>query len=359
MRYKLVFGKLGEHLGGEPWGQLFFETSLVFTFAMADIRQRRGRSPERVYATPPSKSLECVVCLNILSDSVSLPACGHTFCRGCVASVLAKPAAQRKCPNCRKGVAPSVAAAALPLNWTVKSFLDALRVRCRAALLLRREGGGRRVGGGQAGCPAQLTLDGAAAHEATCGFATTVICPFAGCGVELRRSDVASHNAASMQAHLDGERAARLTDAARVAASDARLAALEARLAACELGVAVGPQTRSDWWAVRNTIQAVDTENEDEDEDSVSLQIWCCAFNPSGSVVCVALENGELKLFDVASADHRLTLSRHERGVNCCAFSLDGSTSDESQTSRLVVPASICCCVDVACEVSSDNPEEF
>ena len=40
----------------------------------------------------------------------------------------------------------------------------------------------------------------------------TTTCPFAGCGVELRRSDVTSHNAASSQTHLDGERAARNAD---------------------------------------------------------------------------------------------------------------------------------------------------
>ena len=193
---------------------------------MADVRQRRGRSPERVYATPPSKSLECVVCLNIRLEPVSLPACGHTFCRGCVASVLAKPAAQRKCPNCRKDVARSVAAAALPLNWTVKSSLDELCVRCRYGV--KEEGDGWMAD--EAGYPAQLTLDGAAAHEAACGFATTTTCPFAGCGVELRRDQADAHDAAFAVAHARGERAARLLSEARLSAVETSAASTRGEL---------------------------------------------------------------------------------------------------------------------------------
>ena len=290
---------------------------------MAAVGGRRGRSPERVYVTPPADVLHCAVCLDVLSAPVSLPACGHTYCRACVASILAKPAAQRKCPTCRSDVSRGVVAAALPLNWLAKAQIDALRVRCRFGV--KEEGDGWVAD--EAGCPAQLSLDGAAAHEATCGFTTTA-CPFAGCGVELRRSDVASHNAASMQAHLDGERAARmageaarLADAARVASSDARLAALEARFSAFEQCMPVG-QMRSDGWALRKTIQAGEEQNEDEDD----LAVWCCAFSPSSSMVCVALHDGALKLFDVASGDHRLTLEGHDDTVYCCAFSLDGST---------------------------------
>ena len=197
--------------------------------AAVGVGERRSRSPERVYVVPVADWLRCAVCIDVLSEPVSLPACGHTFCRACVASVLARPAAQRKCPNCRKDVARSVAAAALPLTWSVDAAVDALRVRCRFGV--KEEGDGWVAD--EAGCPAQLSLDGAAAHEATCGFAFTT-CPFAGCGVQLRRSDVASHNAASVQAHLDGERAARMACEARLASSEARLALSDARLAAVE-----------------------------------------------------------------------------------------------------------------------------
>ena len=294
---------------------------------MAAVGERRGRSPERVYVTPPAEVLHCAVCLDVLSAPVSLPACGHTYCRACVATISAKSAAQRKCPTCRSDISRGVVAAALPLNWVVKATVDALRVRCRFGV--KEEGGGWMAN--EAGCPAQLTLDGAAAHEAACGFAT-ITCPFAGCGVELRRSDVASHNAASVQAHLEGERAARL-------ASDARLAACETRLTACETTSAsrfaaleashaalearfsslAQPAPLPHEWVARSTISIADREG-------TGLRIHCCAFSSSSNEVCVALGDFTLKLFDIATGDHRLTLEGHEAGVNCCAFSPDGST---------------------------------
>ena len=288
---------------------------------MAAVGDRRGRSPERVYVTPPPEVLHCAVCLDVLSAPVSLPACGHTYCRACVASILAKPAAQRKCPTCRSDISRVVVAAALPLNWLAKAQIDALRVRCRFGV---KEEGEAWVAD-EAGCPAQLTLDGAAAHEATCAFATTT-CPFAGCGVELRRSDVASHNAASMQSHLDGERAARLADAA---AFTSRFAAIEARLLAFEGGRPSGTHfvqplhpTLADRWVVSNTIAAADQEDEDESCE----EILCCAFSPDSRTICVGLGSESLKLFDVASGDHCLTMEGHDGDVCCCAFSPDGAT---------------------------------
>ena len=200
------------------------DNSAVAAFAMAAV----GDALERVYVTPVADWLRCAVCFDALSEPVSLPACGHTFCRGCVASVLARPAAQRKCPNCRKEVAPSIVAASLPLTWSVKAAIDELRVRCRFGITKEGDGWGADA----AGCPAQLSLDGAAAHEATCGFAI-IACPFAGCGLELRRSDVVSHNQACLRAHVGGEHAARVALEARQAACDtssaSRLAAMEAR----------------------------------------------------------------------------------------------------------------------------------
>ena len=244
---------------------------------------------------------------------MNLP-CGHTFCRACVVRWFER---QRTCPECRVNTPPG---APLPTNWTVRAQVDELRVRCRFGL--KEEGDGWVAD--EAGCPARLSLDGAAAHEAACGFATTT-CPFAGCGAELRRSDVASHNAASMQAHLDGERAARLADvttlkAAAAAATlrlEARLAVLERRLPALPVAPLAPPvpPMLSDGWAVRHTVQA-----------GGGSAISCCAFSPDGSSVCVALHAGALKMFDAASGDHRLTLEGHEGLVLCCAFSPDGAT---------------------------------
>ena len=87
----------------------------------------------------------------------------------------------------------------------------------------------------ETGCPAQLTLDGAAAHEAACSFTTTT-CPFAGCGVELHLNQSDSHDAAFAVAHARGERAARVLSEARLAAVESSAAStrafFEARLAA-------------------------------------------------------------------------------------------------------------------------------
>ena len=156
--------------------------------------------PLRVYVMPVAEWLKCAVCLDVLAEPVSLLVCGHTFCSACVAPILAKPAAQRKCPNCRAGVAANIAT-----NWNVKEAIGALRVRCRFGV--KEEGDGWVAD--EAGCSAQLSLDGAAAHEAECGFAV-ITCPFAGCGVALRRNQANAHDATFAVAHARGERAARI-----------------------------------------------------------------------------------------------------------------------------------------------------
>ena len=316
--------------------------------------ERRARSPTRVFFVPPFRHLSCTLCDDNFKE-LNLP-CGHTFCRACVVRWFER---QRTCPECRVNIPPG---APLPTNWTVRAQVDELRVRCRFGV--KEEGDGWVAD--EACCPARLSLDGAAAHEAACGFATTT-CPFAGCGVELRRSDVASHNEATLRAHLDGERTARLAGEIRLAAVEAsaastradldggrvarlaevtaltasaaaatsRVALLEARLAALEqrlparLGaplpqpVAPLPQPVAslpvpsmplDGWAARHTIQTGD-----------DFPVRCCAFSPVGTSVCVGLQNRALKLFDATSGDHRHTLERHKDRVACCAFSPDGS----------------------------------
>ena len=285
---------------------------------MAAVGERRARSPTRVFFVPPSRHLLCSLCDDHFNEVVLPCAGGHTFCRACVLRWFEM---QRTCPECRAAIPAN---AVLVPNRTVKAQVDELRVRC--CFGVKEEGDGWVAD--EAGCPAQLSLDGAAAHEATCGFATTT-CPFAGCGVELRRSDVASHNVASVQAHLDGERAARLAGEAIVArlvvsaaAAALRFAALEARVFGAPVALPVAPML-SDGWAVRHTIQTTDVE--EEEEEGIPF-VLCCAFSPDSRSVCIALEGGMLKLFDVASGDHRLTLEGHESTVNCCAFSPDGST---------------------------------
>lgn len=187
------------------------------------------REPGRVWAAPPHASLSCAVCLDVFTDPRSL-SCGHVFCRACVARLLERISA---CPTCRAPVAPGVTAAGLPVAWPLQGMVSELRVRCRFGV---KEEGGAWVAS-ERGCGAMLPLDAVSAHEAACPHALAV-CPFAGCGAELRRGDTEAHDAASVQAHLRGERVARVACEARLAAVEAAAhsdrASFAARLAALE-----------------------------------------------------------------------------------------------------------------------------
>ena len=144
---------------------------------MAAVGERRACSPTRVFFVPPSRHLLCSLCDDHFNEVV-LPCAGrHTFCRACVLRWFER---QRTCPECRVTIPANVAL--LP-NRLALATVDELRVRCRFGL---NEEGDEWVAD-EAGCPAQLTLDGAAAHEAACGFATTTTCPFAGWGVPTSR----------------------------------------------------------------------------------------------------------------------------------------------------------------------------
>ena len=286
---------------------------------MAAMGECRAHSPTRVFFVPPSRHLLCSLCDDYFNEVVLPCAGGHTFCRACVLRWFER---QCTCPECRAAIPAN--AALLP-NRLVRAMVDELRVRCRFGV--KEEGDGWVAD--ETGCPAQLSLDGAAAHAATCGFAT-IVCPFAGCGVELRRDQTDAHDATFAVAHARGERAARLAGEAAMssrlevatAAMASRIAALEARVFAAPVALPVA-QTPSDGWAVRHTIHAADDQDEGNLADSA---IWCCAFSPDSRYVCIALEGGVLKPFDIATGDYQLKLEGHEEGVNCCAFSPDGST---------------------------------
>ena len=300
----------------------------------------RGPAPRELpnnarFFVPSSRHLLCSLCDDNFKEVV-LP-CGHTFCRDCVLRWFER---QHTCPECRADTGPG---APLPTNWMARAQVDELRVRCRFGV---KEEGDRWVAD-EAGCPAQLTLDGAAAHEATCGFATTT-CPFAGCGVELRRSELEAHHATFAVAHARGERDARLAGESRLAAVEARFAlfeqrgedassrfaAMEARLLAFEgrlpvptvpVGEPAHPMLSSGW-TVRHTM----TSNPEEGF------ISCCAFSPDSRSVCIATHGGMLKLFDVASGEYRSTLAGHENGVAWCAFSPDGATIVSASADKTV-----------------------
>ena len=291
---------------------------------MAAVGERRARSPTRVFFVPPSRHLLCSLCDENFIEVVLPCAGGHNFCRACVLRWFER---QRTCPECRAAIPAN--AALLP-NRAVMAQVDELRVRCRFGL--KEEGDGWVVD--VTGCPAQLSLDGAAAHEAACGFAS-IACPFAGCGVALRRDESDTHDATFAVAHARGERAARLADATALAAFKASAAAatscLEARVATLERrlpalrGAPLAPPVSSllsNGWAVRHAIHAV------------GGSVRCCVFSPDSRAVCVS---GALDVFDVATGDRRLTLNEHGSSVCGCAFSSDGSKIVSASLDKTVV----------------------
>jgi hypothetical protein len=77
------------------------------------------------------KELRCAIhlglCGEVGGDPVTLPGCGHTYCRECIAPVMAAGGAQRKCPQCRVPIA--VAVDALRTNVAIKGVVDRLLPR--------------------------------------------------------------------------------------------------------------------------------------------------------------------------------------------------------------------------------------
>jgi len=75
------------------------------------------------------KELRCPIhmglCGEVDADPVTLPGCGHSYCRACIAPVLAAPmVAQRTCPQCRAPIA--VPLQALRTTVALRGILDRL-----------------------------------------------------------------------------------------------------------------------------------------------------------------------------------------------------------------------------------------
>ena len=97
------------------------------------------------------KELRCAIhlglCGEVGADPVTLPGCGHSYCRACIAPVLAAASpAQRKCPQCRVPI--SVPLDALRTTVAIKGVVDRLLPQGGGA---GGGGGGGGVGGGGAG----------------------------------------------------------------------------------------------------------------------------------------------------------------------------------------------------------------
>ena len=114
-------------------------------------------------------NLVCGVCGGVLEEAVLTP-CGHSFCRLCLHTWLARPASLT-CPECRAHVPPD---SVKPVH-SLRNLIRGLEVECEHC---------------HRGCKEVMKLDLAQAHLGTCAFAP-VEC--AGCGEEVNRLDLAQH----------------------------------------------------------------------------------------------------------------------------------------------------------------------
>ena len=114
-------------------------------------------------------NLVCGVCGGVLEEAVLTP-CGHSFCRLCLLTWLARPAAL-SCPECRARVPRD---SVKPVH-SLRNLIRGLHVQCDHS---------------QRGCEDVVKLDCLEAHLGSCPFAP-VAC--AGCGEEVSRLDLANH----------------------------------------------------------------------------------------------------------------------------------------------------------------------
>ena len=121
--------------------------------------QQRGRGPPLTarVAEEGEPDLTCSVCLGVFEEPVDLAACRHSFCRGCIVAALRAADGVARCPLCRK---PAGAAG----------------------------------GAGAAACPEACLVPNRKLERAVAQLPT--VCPNPGCGVVVRRAELAKHAAA-------------------------------------------------------------------------------------------------------------------------------------------------------------------
>ena len=159
--------------------------------------------PANLWVTAPGPQLECSCCLDVFKDPVTLH-CGHSYCRMCAVRWFTVPG--KLCPAGRCVESANCKPAALPAAFALRDVVDSLRVHCRHGLY--HNGAGWAIIPYGLGCSAQLRRADVAAHDAVCVYAM-VECPFAGCSVKMRRCDTQAHDAQYGVVHAAGERSAR------------------------------------------------------------------------------------------------------------------------------------------------------
>ena len=144
-----------------PPAQAAAEATPVFVAESA----ARGR---HFYVSKPSEELLCPLCLEAVAEQpVTLRACGHIFCRGCLLPALA---ADRRCPTCRAaaGGAPAADVATLVApQRIVASLIEELPVRCPCGVVQAAGGGAEDWTVAPDGCDAVVPRGELSAHTAS------------------------------------------------------------------------------------------------------------------------------------------------------------------------------------------------
>ncbi|GAB5353719.1 hypothetical protein AAMO2058_000058200 [Amorphochlora amoebiformis] len=87
----------------------------------ADVKQCAdvSSSGELKQIVVPGHELECALCLKLLFDPITTPACGHSFCRECLSRAMKE---KPNCPICRETL--SLDPSALPTNSLLTHILS-------------------------------------------------------------------------------------------------------------------------------------------------------------------------------------------------------------------------------------------
>ena len=161
------------------------------------------------------ESLICVVCHSVYDTPMVLDPCGHSFCRGCVASLL--DSGHEHCPVCRTPMIEGVGVG-VPPNRALKELIDNLEVRCMVVSEEETKESETTTNDGSegernkskskskhpsVGCSWTGKLSEFEAHARNECPLRRVSCPIEGCCWEGPHCGLAQHNAESVALHTE------------------------------------------------------------------------------------------------------------------------------------------------------------